>query len=90
MSKIQYDVKVANSVAIDVANDVLSVWWMDVNQSTLSMLTNQNRCYMPKLNDIGIIHISPICNELDKCFVILGLRVWILVLANHGLVYLWW
>ena len=31
MSKIQFDVNVANSVAIDVANDVLSVKWMEVH-----------------------------------------------------------
>ena len=29
MSKIQFDVYVANSVAIDVANDVLPVWWIE-------------------------------------------------------------
>ena len=30
MSKIQFDVNVANGVAVDVANDVLPVWWMEV------------------------------------------------------------
>ena len=30
MSKIQFDIDIANSVAIDVANDVLPVWWMEV------------------------------------------------------------
>ena len=30
MSKLQFDVNVANGVAIDVANDVLTVWWMKV------------------------------------------------------------
>ena len=30
MSKIQFDVNVANGVAIDIANDVLPVWWMEV------------------------------------------------------------
>ena len=30
MPKIQFDVKVANGVAIDVANDVLPVRWMEV------------------------------------------------------------
>ena len=30
MSKIQFDVNVANGVAIDVANDTLPVWWMEV------------------------------------------------------------
>ena len=30
MSKIQFDVDIAIGVAIDVANDVLPVWWMEV------------------------------------------------------------
>ena len=30
MSGIQFDVNVANGVAIDVANDILPVWWMEV------------------------------------------------------------
>ena len=30
MPKFQFDVNVANGVAIDVANDVLSLWWMEV------------------------------------------------------------
>ena len=40
MPKIQFNVNVANGVAIDVANDVLQVWWIEVycfrgNQSNL-------------------------------------------------------
>ena len=31
MSKIQFDVDVADSAAIDVDNDLLPVWWMEVN-----------------------------------------------------------
>ena len=31
MSEIHFDINVANGVAIDVANDVLPVWWMEVN-----------------------------------------------------------
>ena len=30
MSKIQFDINIANSVAFDVANNVLPVWWMEV------------------------------------------------------------
>ena len=30
MSEIQFDVNVAKGVAIDVANHVLPVWWMEV------------------------------------------------------------
>ena len=30
LPKIQFDVNVSNGVAIDVANDVLPVWWMEV------------------------------------------------------------
>ena len=30
MPKIQFDVKFANGVVIDVANDVLPVWWMEI------------------------------------------------------------
>ena len=30
MSENQVDVNVANGVAIDVANDVLPVWWIEV------------------------------------------------------------
>ena len=40
MSKIEFDVNVATDIAIDVAKDVLPVWWMEVypfrvNQSKL-------------------------------------------------------
>ena len=31
MPKIQFDVNIANGIAIDIANDVLLVWWMDVH-----------------------------------------------------------
>ena len=30
MPKIQFEVNVANGVAIDVAIDVLLIWWMEV------------------------------------------------------------
>ena len=30
MSKIYFDVDVANGIAIDVINDLLPVWWMEV------------------------------------------------------------
>ena len=30
MYNIQFDVNVSNGVAIDFANDVLPVWWMEV------------------------------------------------------------
>ena len=30
MSKIQFDVNVAKDVAIDVAENILPVWWMEV------------------------------------------------------------
>ena len=30
MPKIHFDVNVANGVSIDVANDLLPVWWMEV------------------------------------------------------------
>ena len=30
MSEIQFNVNVANGAVIDVANDELPVWWMDV------------------------------------------------------------
>ena len=48
MSEIQFNVNVANGVAIDFANDVLPVLWMEVYPCRV---TNQNHCYMPKLND---------------------------------------
>ena len=45
MPKIQFDVNVANAVAIDVANDVLSVWWMEV----YPFCFNQSKpLFMPK------------------------------------------
>ena len=37
---------------VNVTNGVLPVWWMEVY--TLFVLTNQNHCYMPKLNDTEI------------------------------------
>ena len=52
MPQIQFHVNVANGVAIDGASIVLPVWW----RYTLSVLTNQNHCYMPKLNDCEIYH----------------------------------
>ena len=48
MSKIQFDVNVANGVAIDVASDVLPVWWMEVYPFRFKQ---SNHCYLPKLND---------------------------------------
>ena len=48
MPKIQFYVNVANGVAIDVANDVLVVWWMDVYPFRLN---HENNYYMPKMND---------------------------------------
>ena len=44
MSKSQFNVDVANGVAIDVAKDVVTVWWMEVypfcfNQSKLLLHT---------------------------------------------------
>ena len=56
MSKTQLDVNVANGVAIDVANDVLPVCWMEVY---LFVLANQNHCYIPKLNDLTIARWMP-------------------------------
>ena len=49
MSKIQFDLD--NSIAIDVANDILPVRWMEVYPF---ILTNQNHCYMPILNDYKV------------------------------------
>ena len=31
MSKIQFEVYVANAIVIDVANDLLRVWWIAIN-----------------------------------------------------------
>ena len=49
MSKIQFDVNVAHDVAIDVAIDVLPVWWMEVDPV---VLTNKNNSNLPKLNNL--------------------------------------
>ena len=38
MSKIQFDI----NVTIDVAYNILPLWWMEVY--TLYVLTNQNHC----------------------------------------------
>ena len=35
MYKIQFDVNFANSKAIDVVNDVLPDWWMDVSHTKM-------------------------------------------------------
>ena len=51
MSKIKFDVNVANRVAIDVANDFLPVWWMEVYPFRIDQ---SKHCYMPKLNDYYI------------------------------------
>ena len=48
MSEIQFDV----NVAIDVANDVLLVWWMEVYPFRVNQ---SDHCYMPKLYDLTII-----------------------------------
>ena len=52
MSKIKFDVDHTNGVTIDVANDVLPVWWMEVYSFRFSR--NQNHYDMPKLNDKDI------------------------------------
>ena len=38
MSEIQLDVNGTNGVAIDVANDELPVWWMDVYSFRVNQL----------------------------------------------------
>ena len=48
MSQIAFDVNVANGVAIDIDNDVLSVWWMEVYPYRFNQWKS---LYMPKLND---------------------------------------
>ena len=48
MSKIQFDVNFVNDVVIEVANDILLVWWMEVYPF---VSTNQIHCYMPKLDE---------------------------------------
>ena len=45
MPKIQFDVNVANGVAIDVANDVQIYFWLSGFKNTPSVLT----CYTLKL-----------------------------------------
>ena len=55
MSEIQFDVKVAKGVAIDFANDILPVWWMEVypfrvNQSE-SLLHAEIKLYKNSLRD---------------------------------------
>ena len=64
MSEIQFDVNVANRIAIDVAKDVLSVWWMEiypflVNQSE-SLLQAEIKlyCYTPGVS-VGVgVHME--------------------------------
>ena len=50
--KIKFDVNIANSVAIDIANNGLFSEWRYAQTD----LTNQNHCYMPKLNDSQIFN----------------------------------
>ena len=57
MCEIQFDVDVANGVAIDVANDVLPIWWMKLY---LLILANQKHYYMPQLNDITLFGLGPL------------------------------
>ena len=38
MLKIQFDVNIANGVTIDIANDILPVWWMEVYLFRLNQL----------------------------------------------------
>ena len=52
MSKIQLDVEVANGVAIDVANDVYPICWMDVYPFRYNQSKSLLHMYMPKLNDL--------------------------------------
>ena len=54
MHKIQFDINAANGVAIEVANDILSVWWMEVLVYPFR-LKQLHHCNMPKLNDLRII-----------------------------------
>ena len=63
MSKIQFNVNIANGVAIDLANDELPVWWMEVYHFWVTV-TNQNHCYMPKLNDTTVFKNSVYMNSV--------------------------
>ena len=55
MSKIQFDVDVADGAAIDVDNDLLPVWWMEVYMYTFSI--NQSKsllhAHMKWFNEIS-------------------------------------
>ena len=64
MSKIQFDVSVANGASIDLAYDVLPVW-----RYNLFVLTNQNHRYMPKLNDILITGLVSRCLNYNQIFI---------------------
>ena len=79
MSKIQFDVNVANGVAIDVANDVLPVWWMEVYPF---VLTNQNHCYMQKLND------SAFMAKIDSPAIFSG--IFLLYSIQYNTNFFWW
>ena len=51
MPKVQFDVNVANVVAIDVAYDVLSIKWMERYSKRF---IHQSHSYMQQLNDLMI------------------------------------
>ena len=55
MPEIQFEV--------NVARDVRLVWWMEIPVYRFR-LTNQNHCYMLKLNDCTIILIQVIAEEV--------------------------
>ena len=60
MSKTQLDVNVANGVAIDVANDVLTVWWTEVYPFGLSQSKSLLHTEIQLFNNHEIILLNTI------------------------------
>ena len=71
MSKIQFDVDVADGAPIDVDNDLLPVWWMEVYMYTFSI--NQSKSlYKPILNGSTKCVTKVLLANLqrDKCIIL--------------------
>ena len=73
MPKIQFDVNIANCVAIDIANEVLPVWWMEVYpfcfKQSKSLLHAKIKWFW------NLFGMSVIWNDF-KNFVSQGIEIW--------------
>ena len=77
MCKIQFDINVANRIAMDVANDILLVWWMEVYHFCF----NQSKSVLPA--KIKLLKILLLLTLLTVYFRFGGWRYTLFILTNQ-------